>query len=271
MQAGSGRRLTSARLRRGPESSDWNTAEANVRVQCVAYNNKYDVIKCKGTDTAMSGSIIECNVKHTNLLLIFSLAAFVLSAPVHAQTTAGTIAEKEKSAPSSVPLVLEYNGRGRPRKKVPLQFPIEFDDRLFGWFLKRWAEKGYDMKHLLMKIPPPGTELEYDPSTYATYYRFRKELQSFGLQMPNPNAENAGHFHLLSKELPSDPDFRIREQSLKRSLYYNTPEEQNKRLQRRLEAATRKRDIAIIKQAALQEIRRVESSAATQAEGSQKR
>jgi hypothetical protein len=58
----------------------------------------------------MLGSIIGCNIKNTNLSLIFAPAAFVLSAPVNAQTTAGPITEKEKSTPSSSPLVLEYDG-----------------------------------------------------------------------------------------------------------------------------------------------------------------
>jgi hypothetical protein len=216
----------------------------------------------KGADTAMLGSIIECNVKNTNLLLIFGLAAFVLSAPVRAQTTAGPIAEKEKGTPSSVPLVLEYDARGRPYKKVPLQFPIEFDDHLFGWFLQRWADKGYDMKYLLMKPPPPGTELEYDPSTYPVYYRFRKQLQRFGLQEPNPNEANARHFHVRDVHGGSDPGHGIRQGRLSSSLKYNTHQEQNKRQERRLASAARKRDIAIIKQAALQEIRRLDSGAA---------
>jgi hypothetical protein len=212
----------------------------------------------------MLNAIIECNFKNSKVLLRLGLAAFVLSAPVHAQTAAEPIAEKEKGLPSSVPLVLEYNGHGRPYKKVPLQFPMEFDDHLFGWFLKRWAEKGYDMKYLLMKIPPPGTELEYDPSTYPTYYRFRKELHSFGLQPLNPNQANARHLHLPRGDMPSDPGGLLREGSLRRSLNYNTPEEKNKRLERRLDSTTRKRDIAIIKQAALQEIRRLESATAAQ-------
>jgi hypothetical protein len=218
----------------------------------------------KGADIAMLSTIFECDFNNIKVLLIFGLAAFVLSAPVHAQTPAGPIAEKEKGIQSSVPLVLEYNGRGRPRKKVPLQFPIEFDDHLFGWFLNKWAEKGYDMKYLLMKIPPPGTQLEYDPSTYPTYYRFRKELPMLGLQLPNPNEGNAKHLRGIRSDAPSDPGYSIREGSLNRSRNYNTPEEQNKRREARLESDARKRDIAIIKQAALQELQRLDSSQRTQ-------
>jgi hypothetical protein len=116
-----------------------------------------------------------------------------------------------------------------------------------------------------MKIPPPGTELEYDPQTYPTFYRFRKELQGFGLQLQSPNEGNAGHYPRMHGDWgPSDPGFRTREQSLKHSLNYNTSEEENKRLERRRDSATRKRDIAIIKQAALEEIQRLESGAAAQ-------
>jgi hypothetical protein len=212
----------------------------------------------------MLSAIIERNFKSTKVLVIVGLAAFVLSAPVHAQTAVRPIAEKEKGISSSVPLVLEYNGRGRPRKKVPLQFPIEFDDYLFDWFLKRWAEKGYDMKYLLMKIPPPGTRIEYDPSTYPTYYRFRKELQSFGLQLPNPNEEGARHFRSGFQGPPSDPSGSLREAKVKRLLNLYTPGERNKLQERLVENAARKRDIAIIKRAALQEIRRLESGAAAQ-------
>ena len=219
----------------------------------------------------MSGAITECNCKNTKALVILGLAAFVLSAPVHAQTAAGPITEREKGSSSSVPLVLEYNGRGQPYKKVPLRFPIEFDDHLFWWFLQRWAEKGFDMKYLLMKVPPPGTQLEYDRFTYPTYYRFRKELQSFGLRMPNPNEPDAKHFTLPSGEESSDPGGLIRERTLRRSRNYTTPEEQEKREQLGVDAATRKRDRAIIRQAAREEIRRLESSAATQAAGSPKR
>jgi hypothetical protein len=78
--------------------------------------------------------------------------------------------------------------------------------------------------------------------------------------MPNPNAGNAGHYHLPSGEHSSDPGGLSRERTQRRLLNYNTPEEQNKRL----EGAARKRDIAILKQAALQEIRRLESGAAPQ-------
>jgi hypothetical protein len=108
-----------------------------------------------------------------------------------------------------------------------------------------------------------NNQLEYDPSTYPTYYRFRKELQRFGLQLPNPNQRNARHYPIMNWG-PSDPDRSIRERGLKSSLNYNTPEEQKKRLERRLDGATRKRDKAIIKQAALQEIRRLDSATAAQ-------
>ena len=85
----------------------------------------------------MLSNIIECNFKSNRMFLKGGLSAFVLLTAVHAQTTAGPIAEKEKGTPSSVRLVLQYDAHGRPYKKVPLQFPIEFDDHLFGWFLQR--------------------------------------------------------------------------------------------------------------------------------------
>jgi|SRR5271165_1598240 len=141
----------------------------------------------------MLSNIIECDLKSIGMFLIGGLSAFVPLTPVQAQTVATTIAERGKAPSSSVSLVRVYDGRGRPFRKVPLQFPIEFDASLFPWFLKRWAENGYDMKYLLMQIPPPGTELEYDRSTYPTYYRFREELQRFALQLPNPNQANARH------------------------------------------------------------------------------
>jgi hypothetical protein len=123
------------------------------------------------------------------------------------------------------------------------------------------------MKYLLMKIPPPGTQLAYDPLTYPTYYRFRKELQRFGLQLPNPNQTDHRHLLFPSWEKASDPGGLIRERTLRRLLNYNTPEEQK----RRLKLAARIKNRPIIKQAALEEIQRLESGAATQVEGSQKR
>ena len=48
-----------------------------------------------------------------------------------------------------------------------------------------------------MKIPPPGTELEYDPPNYPIYYKFRKELQSFGLQLQGPNDGNVRDYPIM--------------------------------------------------------------------------
>jgi len=88
------------------------------------------------------------------------------------------------------------------------------------------------MKYLLMKITPSGTQLEYDQRTYRVYYRFRKDLQRLGLHVPNPNGPNATRLHPPAGDWgPSDLGFSLREQYLKSSLNYDTPEEQNKRLQ----------------------------------------